>query len=378
MSRPLKIGYDAKRAFFNETGLGNYSRNLIDAMLAQYPDNQYVLYTPKKPRSPFLMADTRVKFHRPHRRLHRLLPSIWRSYWMGRSIATDKLDIYHGLSHELPRNIGQAGVPSVVTMHDLIYERFPQLYPWIDRQLYADKYRFSARAADHIIAISQQTKADLMHYYQVPEEKITVVYQNCNPTFGITRSPEEIAHVKHHYHIHGKYMLYVGAITERKQVLALVQAFHQAKLDDVKLVLVGHGDAYREQILSYIKEHQLANQVFSLAHVDAKNLPALYQGASLFVYPSLFEGFGIPIIEAMTSGVPVITTTGSCFAEAGGPDSLYVEPGDITGLAANIRRVMEDEPLSTRMRENGKAYATQFSAVNFAQNTMAVYQRLLG
>ncbi len=337
-----------------------------------------LLYTPKKPEHPFMEAGAKVRFHRPHRPLHTILPSVWRSYWMGSSIKNDKLHLYHGLSHELPRNIGLASIPTVVTMHDLIFERFPELYPWLDRKLYAQKYRFSVQEASHIVAISEQTKQDLMDYYAVPESKVTVVYQNCNPAFAVQHSQQNIDSALQHYHIHGRYILYVGALTERKQVLTLVQAFHEARLHDMKLVLVGSGSHYRNQILDYIRTHKLAKHVYLLSHVDAHYLPALYQGASLFVYPSLFEGFGIPIIEALTSGVPVITTEGGCFPEAGGPNSLYVSPGNVEALSAAIKKILNNEALAQRMIAAGKEYAQQFSAENFARNTMQVYQKLLG
>lgn len=374
----LKIGYDAKRAFFNQTGLGNYSRNLINAMLQHYPQNRYALYTPKLPKQPFVKPSHDLVFHKPHGLLHKSFPSIWRSMWMGTSIKHDGLDIYHGLSHELPRNIRKAQTPTVVTMHDLIYERYPELYPKFDLALYRQKYRFSTSVADHVIAISEQTKQDLIQFYRVPEEKISVVYQNCNPAFSVKRSEHEIQAAKHAYHIHGDYILYVGAFIERKQALTLVQAFHKAKLSGYKLVLVGSGEsAYRDQILEYLREHKLGEKVFTLSHVNSTTLPALYQGAKLFVYPSVFEGFGIPIIEALTSGTPVISTEGGCFPEAGGPDSLYVPAKDVDALSDAIQKVLSSPKLAADMSAKGREYAKRFSAESFAKDTMAVYEKVL-
>ena len=172
----MKIGFDAKRAFFNPTGLGNYSRTLISSLSNRFPDHEYFLYSPKVSHNGLFSADTNnLQLRIPAGLIAKLAPALWRSYGMNRTLKQDKLDLYHGLSHELPAGIKKTKIPSVVTIHDLIYLRYPKYYPAMDRWVYDKKFRHSCRVADRIIAVSEQTRRDLIEFFNVIPEKITVI-----------------------------------------------------------------------------------------------------------------------------------------------------------------------------------------------------------
>lgn len=376
MKDQLQIGFDAKRAFRNSTGLGNYSRNLLRALAQYYPQHQYHLYTPDAGGNLFAPDGKNFTIHTPQAVADKLVTSFWRSARLGRHIKAAGLDIYHGLSHELPRDIHLSGVKSVVTMHDLIFMRYPQLYPWFDRKIYDRKFRFAAQTADRIVAISQQTKNDLVELFGTPEEKIEVVYQSCSPEYFETVSAEKIQVIRNKYKLPERFVLYVGSFTARKQVLHLCKAFEQLADPDTHLVLVGNGGEQLPQIKEYTQKGAARKRTHLVLGAPNTDLPAIYQMASLFVYPSLFEGFGIPIIEALASGTPVITTQGGCFPEAGGPGTAYVPATDTDALTAEMSDILTNTGRSTGMIISGKEHVQKFTPEKFSEGMMRVYEGL--
>ena len=378
MNEQLNIGFDAKRAFKNATGLGNYSRNLLHALSKYYPQNRYHLYTPDTGHGLFQPLPDAYTIHTPHTVADRLVPSFWRSARLGKYIKQAGLDVYHGLSHELPRDIHTSGVKTVVTMHDLIYLRYPELYPWWDRKIYDRKFRFAVRSADRIMAISQQTRQDLIDILDTPEEKITVVYQSCAPEFFNAPVEHNLKEIRRKYGLPERYVLYVGSFTRRKQVLNLCRAFDRIleKIPDVHLVLLGNGGEQLPKIKDYVTTEK-ADHKHLIRAAPNVDLPAIYQMAELFVYPSLFEGFGIPIIEALASGVPVITTEGGCFPEAGGLETAYVSGGDVEALTTEMEAILTDKARQQTMITAGKGHAQNFTPEKFAQAMMQVYEGLM-
>ncbi len=186
----MNIGFDAKRAFHNSTGLGHYSRTLIRSLADCYPEHQYYLFNPK-PSSLFSFPEKNIQEVRPASFINNIFSSVWRSSWVKNDLKKYKIDIYHGLSHEIPVGIQKTGIKSVVTIHDLIHERHPEQYNAIDVKIYNKKFRYACANADKIIAISEQTKKDIIEFYKTPEEKITVCYQSCNPAFSTAVSETE-------------------------------------------------------------------------------------------------------------------------------------------------------------------------------------------
>lgn len=369
----MRIGYDAKRAFNNHRGLGNYSRDTIRIIASHFPDCQLDLFTPK--------VDPSIRFDFPSNASiiqpkHTFLHSLWRTFGITKEAKKRHLDLYHGLSHELPVGIEKTHIPTVVTMHDLIFVRHPELYPFFDRKSYKTKYLRSCRVANHIIAVSQQTKNDLMELWKMEEEKISVIYQGCHPQFckQVTENQKETIRKK--YNLPKSYLLNVGAIEPRKNQLLILKAL-KAGVIDMPLVIAGRKTDYITKLQQYITQERLDNHVILLSDVDFDDLPAVYQNAFLFIYPSQYEGFGIPIVEAMQSGLPIIAAKGSCLEESGGPDSRYVSPNDTDELAEQIMTVANDNELRNNMIERGKNYAMRFSDEAIANNIMQIYKNLI-
>jgi glycosyltransferase involved in cell wall biosynthesis len=361
----MKIGFDAKRAFHNNTGLGNYSRFVIESLLKYFPNNEYFAYSPKSSNREFGIRGVipKNKF-------------LWRSWLIKNDLQREGIQIYHGLSNELPFGKMPTGIKTVVTIHDLIFERYPKLYPFFDTIIYKIKFRKACKKADAVVAVSEQTKQDIIDFYGINPEKIHVIYQDCDAAFQVKLNSDEIENVKAKYQIKKKYILSVGTIIERKNQASLVAAFHKLNLSNYELVLVGGHSKYQDQIENYIKENSIQN-VKILNKVPFQDLPSIYQGSELFVYPSFFEGFGIPIVEALHSGVPVVATTGSCLEEAGGKGALYANPLDINDLVDKIMQVLVNKDLREKLIEAGEKHVKQFSAKQIAEDFERLYRKLL-
>ena len=367
----MKIGFDAKRAFHNNTGLGNYSRFIIKALLKYAPQNKYLAYNPQPPnpqRGDF--DEKKLSVKTPPLGVGGL--RLWRSFLIRKDLQRDNIKVYHGLSNELPFGLKKSGIKTVVTIHDLIFERYPRLYPFFDTLIYKFKFRNACKNADVIVAVSEQTKRDIVEFYGTNPEKIKVIYQDCDEVFQVKLSEETIKNVTAKYEIKKKYILSVGTIIERKNQASLVAAFHKINLSNYQLILVGGHSKYQNQIEKYIQQNNVQNVNF-LNKVPFKDLPSLYQGASLFVYPSFFEGFGIPIVEALHSGVPVVAATGSCLEEAGGDGALYADPANINDLADKIMTILANKDLQKTLVEAGQKHVQKFAAERIAEELNEIY-----
>jgi glycosyltransferase involved in cell wall biosynthesis len=376
----VRIGYDAKRLFNNFTGLGNYSRFIVGGVQKFFPEEQLVLFTPKLKEHPETKEFTKAASFTtvlPSSFLTTFkLGSYWRSFLLKEEAKRAKLDIFHGLSHELPRGISSVA-KSIVTVHDLIFLRYPQFYKALDRWIYTKKLTYACREADCIIAISEQTKNDLIEFLKVPDEKIVVVYQGCHPNFYRSISKEELSAVRQKYKLPDQFLLNVGTIESRKNALLLIKALKEITNNPIPLVIVGRATTYLEEIKSFMAANNLEKRVHFIHKASFADLPALYHLSTVFLYPSLFEGFGIPLVEAIACGVPVITSTGSCFSEAAGPAALYVDPQDAKGMTAAIERVLQDTSLRKNMVEQSTAYIKRFESEVIAKEMMKVYRSLV-
>lgn len=386
----MNIGFDAKRAAQNRTGLGNYSRFVIRILSEKFAGNQYHLYTPKPHRMPYLQEIPTLKhlfLHFPPQGIWSRIRSLWRVWGITKDIQKDGIQIFHGLSNELPLNIGTPeqrkmkaggkGCKYIVTIHDLIFIHTPQYYHWIDRQIYNFKFRRACRCADRVIAVSEYTKQEIMHYYHTPESKIDVVYQGCDPVFSQEIEEGKLQEVKARYQLPDKFVLYVGSIEERKNLMLVAKAMAELnRRAAIHVVAVGRHTAYVDQIQDFLKAQGIDHLFHFYHQVPYADLPSFYKWASTFAYPSRIEGFGIPLLEAISSGVPAIGCTGSCLEEAGGPNSIYVNPDDAKGMADAILRTCTDEPLRQHMISEGKKYALNFSDEKLSHDLMKVYESL--
>ena len=370
----LRIGFDGKRAANNLTGLGNYSRSLIEALSKQFPENQYLVYSPKVKSSRQIDAFFEVE------NIQLKLPIngtfLWRSLNILKDLLRDKVQIFHGLSHEIPFAIQHTKIKSIVTIHDLIFLRYPQYYKFIDRKLYEWKSRSACKRADQIIAISEKTKADIIEFYGINPEKIEVIYQSCDDSFKTAFPQTTLDKIRTTYKLPQKYLLNVGTIENRKNLKLIVQALKDVN-EEYKLVVIGKKTAYFKEVEKEIKLLRLSDRIIFLKNIPFADLPGIYQMASVFVYPSFYEGFGIPIIEALYSGIPTIAAIGSCLEEAGGPDSIYVNPNDPEGLSAAITQVLSSSTLQNEMKEKGLEFVQKFNSPLVTQQLMNCYQKVL-
>ena len=380
----MRVGFDAKRAFHNFRGLGNYSRNLIDGLDQSFDDLNMFLYSPVSQNKNFIdWGDslTQASLVWPKSFLSKHCPSLWRSLFLSNVVRSDKLDIFHGLSHELPPGIGQNVRGCLVTIHDLIFMRFPHFFPKIDRLVYRAKYKSACDRADIILAICENTKKDIVKFLGIDEKKIRVAYQSCHPSFEKLFSKDEINSFLNKLNIPRKYFLQIGAIEENKNLLLTIKSFSKIQKDypDTSLVVVSGGGnkLYKEKVLKEIKKNKLEEKVIFKNSLPSNYLPYLYQGALSLIFPSFYEGFGIPIIESMFSGTPVITSKDGCFKEAGGPHSLYINPLSVDDLSEAMSLILKDELLRNEISGDSLAFVKKFHFRNTSKVLRSIYQELL-
>lgn len=365
-----RIAFDAKRLFHNSTGLGNYSRTLVQHLAQTCPDDYEIhLYTPRP------ASDRSPSFDQSGMHLHtagRQPSAWWRTVGIVRDLQQHGIQLYHGLSHELPYGIHRTPIKTVLTVHDLIFRLHPEQYKPLDRWIYERKLRYACRAADAIVAISAHTKHDLVQHYGVSPDKVHVIYQTCDPAFAERQGAPLPAHAP------ARFMLYVGSIIERKNLLTLVQAIALLPDDTPPLIVVGQSSRYGEQVKAYVAAHGLEERVQFWADVNNDLLRTLYRRAELFIYPSLYEGFGIPVIEAIYSRTPVLTTSQSALPEAGGPYSYYTDGRDPSDMASRIAHILKHPDEAAQRVERSYDYAlATFAARPLTMALHGLYQSLL-
>ncbi len=364
----MKIGFDAKRLYNNFTGLGNHSRTTIDILTNEFPEHEYWLYTPKVG----LNSTTQPYLEKPNCRT--VMPkgvirgSAWRTYGLVGEMRNDGIEVFHGLSNELPVGLRRSGIASVVTIHDVAFRTFPDMYHWHDRKIYDLKWRYAYRHADRIIAISECTKRDVQEFYHVPEDKVEVVYQPVTPIYY---TPIEKSDTQ-------PYMLYVGSVNSRKNLLGIVKAMELMPKDLLlPLMVVGGGGSYKQKVQEYIAEKGMEKWFVWPDVEDNMELRRLYTNAEMLVYPSFYEGFGLPVVEAQLCGCPVVTSNVSSLPEAGGPFALKADPNSPEDIGEKMVRLLTDTELRQKAIEGGRQYAAEtFDPRRLARQLMGVYERI--
>lgn len=353
----MKIGFDAKRYYHNNTGLGNYSRTIVHGLQSMFPDNEYVLYDEK---------------------------TFTRTFKLGRKAAAEGCNLFHGLSNELPFDIQSSPrLKSIVTIHDVAWLTFPDMYHWIDRKLYNWKYGTSCQRADKVVAISESTKRDVMRFYNVPEEKVQVIYQPVQEYYYTPLSEAECNRlITEHFGDDGlpPFILYVGSINSRKNLLSALKALAMIPEENRPLLLiVGNGREYRKECEAFIAQNHL--EPYTRIETNIHNnqlLQALYTRAMLFIYPSFYEGFGLPVVEAALQRTPVITTTVSSLPEAAGPDACLIDPhanDAIEQMAHAIDTIISDSTKAKDMAIKVESYARRmFTPDVLTQQMMELYK----
>lgn len=383
----MNIGYDGKRAFQNKTGLGNYIRSLIAILTTHYPENNYLLFAPKETALFDIKSFKNVSAIFPVTFMGKYFQGWWRRRGMVKIIAASPIDIYHGVSNELPLNIERTGVKTVVTIHDIIFERFPETYNFDERYVHRFKIKHACKVADTIIAISQQTKDDLVNFYKIPANKISICYQSCNPIFLQKINEADKKSIKIKYALPDSYFLFVSSIAPRKNLILICKAMLLLKNKlNIPLVVIGNGKKEKEIAKKFMLDNGLQNQLILLnempvskepAFTTAADFPAIYQQALALIYPSIFEGFGAPLLEAMCSGLPVISSNTSSLPEVAGDAALYFSPEDENLLSQHMLQIAGNKTLADNMRIKGFKQSEKFSTGNYALSIVNVYKTLL-
>lgn len=375
----MNIAFDAKRITRNRTGLGNYSRFIIRTLAEYCPENNYLLASYKEGDKSLyqdLLNNRCVQMLYPK---HSINQNYWRNWGIQKQLKEWDIDVFHGLSNEIPFYLQsplRRRMATIVTIHDLIFLHHPEYYNIIDRNIYKLKYIRSAKKCDHIIAVSQRTKADLIEFAGIEEDKISVIYQGCSRIFS--HIPPIMADwVRKKYSLPERFILFVGSIEERKNLKLVVKALAQIHDKDIHIVAVGKKTPYAYKVIQIAKELGVSDRVRLLHNINNDELSGIYKIASLFVYPSIYEGFGIPIIEAISASVPVIAAKGSCLEEAGGSSSLYTDPNDAEMLADMIDKVLDDEELRRKMISESLTYIRKFSPKETSRALKQVYAKVM-
>ncbi|WBV60879.1 glycosyltransferase family 1 protein [Chryseobacterium camelliae] len=365
----MKIAYDAKRFFHNTSGLGNYSRDLVRIVSKYFPENEYILFNKNQSdRGKDILENPSVHFAETSK------GSMSRQFKMGKDAQKQNADVFHGLSGELPLKWDKKPIKKIVTIHDLIFVRYPQYYSFFDRKIHLWKFKKAANTADKIIAISEQTKRDIIQFLKVPESKIEVIYQGCHKAFKEQQSEEFIQQTKEKFNLPERFILNVGTIEDRKNLLNIVKGISGT---DIPLIVVGKKTKYFQKIAAFIQKNKMEKQVHFLEGVSMDELAVIYKSADIFVYPSFFEGFGIPVIEALFSKTVTITSNTSCLPEAGGPDSVYIDPKNHLDIQSKIKFLWENESERKRRAEKSFEFVQKFNDEPIANELMMLYRKII-
>ncbi len=374
----MKIAFDSKRLFNNPTGLGNYSRTIVQNFAKFFTNQNIYLCAPKIKKNKLNEAFLQDKRYKIIQKLKKT--PFWRSYFIINDLKKEKIEIYHGLSNEIPINIHKSGIKSIVTIHDLIFKVYPSTYKFTDRWIYDFKFKYACKKADVVLAISEATKKDIIKYYKITPEKIQVVYQACQDVFYDTKEDVTTQMEFENLNLPKKYMVYVGSVITRKNVIQLLQAFKEIpQQQKIPLVIVGKGSDYYQKCVDFVNQNNLKDIVIFKNNIHNNAiLKLVYKHALFSVYPSVYEGFGLPVVESLLCSTPVITSSVSSMPEAGGNGALYCAPNDISTLTQNMVKLIEDENLRNELVKNGKEYIqTNFNPEKLSIQLYSIYQNLI-
>ena len=359
----MLIGIDASRAVAAcPTGTEVYSRRLIQALLTLESPHRFRLYLRStSPANTFPGAELRVI----------PFPRLWTHLRLSWEMAHRPPDVLFVPAHVLPLIHPRV---SLATVHDLGYLYFPEAHPWRQR-LYLDlSTRWNARIAAHLLADSEATKADIVAHYGTPPEKITVAYPGRDETLAPVRDPASIEAVKARYGIAGDYFLYLGTLQPRKNLARLIAAFAALPPETV-LVLAGKRGWLYEDLFAQVGRLSLEGHVLFPGYVPDEDKAALLSGAVAFVFPSLYEGFGLPVLEAQACGCPVITSTTSSPPEVAGDAALLVNPSDTEAITAAMQRIASDSGLRKTLIERGFVNVRRFSWAACARSVLSIIEQ---
>ncbi len=367
----MRVAIDARK--LHDFGIGTYIRNLLRHLARIDRDTEYVLLTFEEDRDvPKQLGENfrAVCEPSPNYSIREQIHVPW-------VLFREKPDVFHAPHYVLP-----AAVPcrSVVTIHDCIHLRFPQYLPNRAAHMYARAAMWAAaRRSDRILTVSEASKRDILRYFNVRPEKIVVVYNALDERFGATPSEEDIARVRERYQLDHGFVLYAGNIKPHKNLVRLIEAFESLRRDgfeDLKLLIIGDEISKWPALRHAVHQHKLHKHVRFLGFLRDDTLAVLYRLAAVFVFPSLYEGFGLPPLEAMASGTPVVTSNVSSLPEVAGDAAVLVDPYDAIDIKEGIKRVLTDPALREQMRARGLVRARAFSWEKSVERTHQIYQEV--
>ncbi|HEY1301938.1 MAG TPA: glycosyltransferase family 1 protein [Vicinamibacterales bacterium] len=367
----MRVAIDARK--LHDFGIGTYIRNLLRHLARTDHQTEYVLLCGEADLG--VAAQLGPNFRSvlepsPNYSIREQLHVPW-------VLRRERPDVYHAPHYVLP-----AGVrcPSVVTIHDCIHLMFPQYLPNRLAYAYARTQMWAAaRRSDCILTVSEASKRDILHLFNVPPEKIVVVYNAIDSHFAVTPSEEAVARVRERYQLNHQFVLYVGNIKPHKNLVRLIEAFDELRrsgFDHVKLLIIGDEISKLPSLRRAVHHYKLHKQVRFLGYLSDDQLAILYRLASVFAFPSLYEGFGLPPLEAMASGTPVVTSNVSSLPEVVGDAAVLVNPYDVDAIVDGLRRVLTDPALAAEMRRKGIERAREFSWERSVAKTWGVYQQV--
>ena len=368
----ISVGINALAMGKELVGTGQYTYHLISSLAKIDRINEYVII--KNRCSPLNSVTSGNIQHVNFRFKSRIKRILLESILLPRIMRMRKVDIFHSPSFTIPFSVS---IPTVVTIHDMVCYKFPETIDRLRRIYLANAVRCSILKADRIIAVSQSTKKDIVDTFDVPETKIDVVYEASAPCFRATADGNSVQETCKKYFIEEPFLLYVGTLEPRKNLVKLMQAYFILKRDyriKHKLVIAGKKGWNYGPIFSEIERLSLRNDVIFTGYVPEQALVHLYNGAELFILPSLYEGFGLPILEAMACGTPVITSNISSMPEVAGDAAILVDPYDVDALAGAMHGVLTDKGLKESLVKKGLERVKHFSWKKCAEETIRVYE----
>ena len=365
----MVIGIDASRIAKEEkTGTENYSANIIKALTSIDKKNRYVLYFNKLPRF-FDISQTNVSTK------ILTLPRFWTQFRLAYECLVNPPDILFVPAHTIPV-VRRPSLKTVVTVHDL-GEEFLAAHHQFPQKIYLNwSTRYVAAHASHIISISKFTKEDLKTTLKVPNRRISVVYEGVDKKLFYQRDKDLIARTRAKYGLAGKYFLYVGTIQPRKNLVRLIEGFARANLSDTDLVLVGTKGWLYEDIYKAPEKLSVSNHVRFLGFVENEDLAILYSGAVALAFPSLYEGFGLPIAEAFACNCPVLTSNIGAMNEVADFAALLVDPLDVKSISFGLKKLASDDKLRQKLIGKGQSRIQDFSWEKAARETLQVFERV--
>jgi glycosyltransferase involved in cell wall biosynthesis len=368
----MRVAIDTRK--IHDFGIGTYIRNLLRQLARIDRETEYVLLSREADLG--VAAQLGPNFRSvcepsPNYSLREQVHVPW-------VLRRERPDVYHAPHYILPAAVR---CRSVVTIHDCIHLMFPQYLPNRAAYAYARASMWAAARRSHcILTVSEASKRDILHLFNVPPEKVVVVYNAIDEHFSATPSEEHVARVRERYQLDHKFVLYVGNIKPHKNLVRLIEAFSQLRKDhdDLKLLIIGDEISKLPALRRAVHRHKLHKHVRFLGYLKDDTLTVLYRLASVFVFPSLYEGFGLPPLEAMASGTPVVTSNLSSLPEVTGEAAVLVDPYDVDSIEAGMRRVLEDPALAEEMRRRGLERAREFSWARSVEKTLKVYCDVAG